>query len=54
MQRFVKEAFPKMIGGGTDGLDLVIHQVYKASEVVEATKCMEGAGNIGKLICQFD
>lgn len=53
MQRFAKEAFPKMLSQDHDKLDLVIHKVFDAKDIVDATKCMESAQNIGKLICEF-
>lgn len=55
MAQFEKEALPLIVGSadGThqkgDGLDLIIHQVYKASQVVDATRAMEGAENTGKV-----
>ena len=55
MAQFEKEALPLIVGSadGThksgEGLDLIIHQVYKASQVVNATKAMEGAENTGKV-----
>ena len=55
MANFEREALPLIIGSsdGThkfgEGLDLIIHQVYKADEIVEATKAMEGAQNTGKV-----
>lgn len=59
MANFEKDALPLIVGAreGThakgEGLDLIIHEVFKAEEIVKATQAMEGAANTGKLICEW-
>ncbi|KAL8292030.1 hypothetical protein RQP46_001496 [Phenoliferia psychrophenolica] len=58
LQEFTKNAMSKVFancgsagGEKKDGLDLVIHKVYSWRDIIDAHEEMEGAKNIGKIIC---
>ncbi|KAK4056853.1 hypothetical protein OIO90_002103 [Microbotryomycetes sp. JL221] len=56
LQQFSEKALDKLFsrcgdGKGHGGLDLVIHKVYNWKDISEAHEEMEGARNVGKMIC---